>query len=48
MRAIGIGTLDDPKRINVTRFGWFRSAQPWVVAPPGVEVYEKGTLPPPK
>ena len=48
MRAIGIGTLDDPKSVKVTRFGWFRSAHPWIVAPPGTEVYEKGTLPPKK
>lgn len=48
LRGIGVGTLDDPKRITIHRFGWFRSAHPWIVAPPGFEVYERGTLPPPK
>ena len=48
LRGIAIGTLDDPKSVKVTRFGWFRSAHPWIVAPPGTEVYEKGTLPPKK
>ena len=48
MRAIGVGTLDDPKSVRPQRFGWFRSAHPWIVAPPGTEVYEKGTLPPKK
>ena len=46
LRGIGVGTLDDPKRIRITRFGWFRSAHAWIVPPPGIEVFEKGTLPP--
>ena len=46
MRGIGVGTLDDPKRIRIRRFGWFRSAHPWITPPVGFEVYEKGTLPP--
>lgn len=48
LRAIGVGTLDDPKSVTINRFGWFRSAQPWIIAPAGFEVYDKGTLPPPK
>jgi len=48
MRAIGVGTLDDPKAIEITRFGWYRSAHRWIAPPPGVEVSERGTLPPPK
>src|SRR4051812_503923 len=31
LRAIGVGTLDDPKRLKVERFGWMRSAQAWIV-----------------
>jgi len=48
MRAIGVGTLDDPKRVGINRFGWFRSAHHWIVPPPGMELFERGTLPPPK
>jgi hypothetical protein len=48
LRAIGVGTLDDPKSVSVNRFGWFRSAHPWIKPPVGFEVYERGTLPPPK
>jgi hypothetical protein len=46
MRAIGVGTLDQPKRITPRRFSWLRSAHPWLVPPDGVEAVEKGTLPP--
>jgi len=45
LRAIGVGTLDDPKAVNIRRFGWFRSAHPWIARPDGFEVHEKGTLP---
>ncbi len=44
MRALGLGTFDDPKWLKVERFGWFRSAHPWVIAPAGVEVFEKSSL----
>ena len=44
LRAIGVGTLDDPKWIKVERFGWMRSAHPWMRAPEGVEAFEKGAL----
>jgi hypothetical protein len=47
LRAIGIGTLDDPKSVVIKRFGWFRSAQPWIVPPRDFEIYETSTLPPP-
>lgn len=47
IRAIGVGTFDDPKWIKVDRFSWLRSAHPWIVPPPGVEVLEKSALPPP-
>ena len=45
MRAIGVGTLDEPRSIKPRRFSWLRSAHPWLVPPEGVEVVEKGTLP---
>lgn len=48
MRAIGIGTFDDPKWLKVDRFSWFRSAHPWIVPPPEVEVVEKSALPQPR
>lgn len=44
MRALGLGTFDDPKWLKVERFGWYRSAHPWVIAPAGVEVFEKSSL----
>ena len=46
MRAIGVGTLDDPKWIKPKRFGWFRSAHSWLKPPEGVEVVQKSALPP--
>jgi hypothetical protein len=48
MRAIGVGTFDDPKWLRVERFGWMRSAHPWIAVPEGVEVFERGSLPPAK
>ena len=47
LRAIGVGTLDDPKSVRPMRFGWFRSAHPWVRPPEGVEVVQTSALPPP-
>jgi hypothetical protein len=44
MRALGLGTFDDPTWLKVERFGWYRSAHPWVIAPAGVEVFEKSSL----
>lgn len=44
LRAIAGGTLDDPKRLRIARHGWTRSKHPWVVLPPGAEVYEKSAL----
>jgi hypothetical protein len=45
--AVGLGTFDDPKWLNVDRFGWFRSAHPWVRPPEGVEIVQTSALPPP-
>ena len=47
-RAVGVGTFDDPKWLKPDRFSWVRSAHPWIVPPPGVEVVEKSALPPPR
>ena len=46
LRAIGVGTLDDPKSIKPMRFGWFRSAHSWVQPPEWVEVVQTSALPP--
>ena len=47
LRGIGVGTLDDPKSVKPMRFGWFRSAHPWLRPPEGVEVVQKSALPAP-
>ena len=48
LRAIAGGAFDEPKWFRIERFGWMRSAHPWVVTPPGVEAFEKGALAQPK
>ena len=45
MRAVGVGTLDDPRWIKPNRFSWFRSAHSWLQPPEWVEVVKTGTLP---
>jgi hypothetical protein len=45
LRAIAGGSFDDPKWFQPKRFSWMRSAHPWVIPPPGVEVFQQGTLP---
>jgi hypothetical protein len=47
LRAVGVGTLDEPKSVRPMRFGWFRSAHPWLTPPEGVEVVQTSALPPP-
>jgi hypothetical protein len=47
VRAVALGSFDDPKWLKPTRFGWYRSAHPWVNAPDDVEVIEKSSLPAP-
>jgi len=47
MRGLGLGTFDDPKWLKPNRFGWFRSAHPWVKPPEGVEIFDQSSLPPP-
>ena len=43
-RAIGVGTLDDPKWLKVERHTWMRSAHPWMVPPANVELFQQGSL----
>src|SRR4051812_31845253 len=47
MRAVGVGTFDDPKWIKPQRFSWLRSAHAWVQPPEWVEAVQTSTLPPP-
>jgi len=37
-RGIAGGTLDDPNWLTITRHYWTRSAQHWMVYPPGVAI----------
>jgi hypothetical protein len=39
-------TLDNPKAVTIRRFGWYRSAHPWIAVPAGFEVFETSSLPP--
>jgi hypothetical protein len=48
LRAIAGGSFDNPKWLRVERFGWMRSAHPWVATPPGVEAFDKSAMPQPK
>lgn len=47
MRALAGGAFDDPNWLQISRHGWTRSKQKWMVYPPGVEIFEKGALQPP-
>lgn len=46
MRAIGVGTLDDPKWIRPERHVWMRSAHDWLAPPEGVPAFPASALPP--
>ena len=46
MRGIALGSFDDPKWLQPNRFGWFRSAHPWVRPPEGIEIVQTSALPP--
>jgi hypothetical protein len=43
MRAIAVGTLDDPDWLGIERHVWLRSKRPWVAVPPDVEVFRQGS-----
>jgi hypothetical protein len=47
-RGIAGGTFDDPSWLQVQRHTWLRSAQPWIVVPPGVEQFEKSSFQAPR
>jgi len=48
LRALAVGSFDEPKRLKIERHGWLRSAHSWFTPPEGVEHHQKGTLPAPK
>ena len=43
MRAVAVGTLDDPGWLRLDRHIWVRSKRPWVSIPPGVSVHPQGS-----
>jgi hypothetical protein len=47
IRAIAGGSFDDPGWLKLDRHVWTRSRHNWFVFPPGVHIFEKGSLPPP-
>jgi hypothetical protein len=47
LRALAGGSFDDPDWLSIERHVWTRSRHKWFVCPPGAEVFEKGSLPPP-
>ena len=44
--ALGVagGTFDEPSWLKIERHTWARSAHPWLVVPPDVEQFPKGSL----
>ena len=44
-RIVSGGTFDDPGWLRIERHVWTRSGVPWMVYPPDVEIFEKGSLP---
>ena len=44
-RTVSGGTFDDPGWLRIERHVWTRSGVPWMVYPPGVEIFDKGSLP---
>jgi hypothetical protein len=45
-QGIAGGTFDDPSWLQVQRHTWLRSAQSWIVVPPGVEQFERSSFQP--
>jgi hypothetical protein len=43
MRAIAVGSFDDPNWMHIQRHVWVRSKHPWVGIPPEVPAFEKGS-----
>jgi len=44
-RGVSGGTFDDSSWLKIERHAWTRSRQHWVPIPPGVEVFQKSSLP---
>jgi hypothetical protein len=44
MRAIALGTLDEPDALKIERHIWLRSKRPWVSIPPDVQTFPKGSV----
>lgn len=43
LRLIMVGTLDDPKSVEVDFHVWRRSAQPWICLPESVAAFERSS-----
>ena len=43
LRAVAIGTLDDPGWLPIERHIWVRSKHPWIAIPPDVAVFPQGS-----
>lgn len=43
MKAVAIGTLDDPDALGIERHIWVRSKRPWVSIPAETAVFPKGS-----
>lgn len=48
MRAVGLGTFDNPQGFKVERHGWMRSAHSWFTPPADTETFETSALIPPE
>ena len=47
LRALAVGSFDDPGWLAVSRHVWTRSGHKWFIYPPGAEIFEKGSPPGP-
>jgi hypothetical protein len=47
MRALAIGTFDDPSWVRLERHIWTRSKRPWIALPPDVASFPEGSPTPP-
>jgi len=43
LRAIAVGTFDDPDWVGIERHIWVRSKRAWVAVPPDVTVFPQGS-----
>ena len=48
LRAIAVGTLDDPEWPTIQRHIWVRSKRSWVSIPPGLTTFQQGAPGSPK